>query len=239
MIRQSPDNQIGQRFPPSSPEFPIIVGIIMDGNGRWAKERGLIRYVGHRAGVDNIRPILESSVEFGIKVLTVYAFSTENWSRPIEEVSGLMRLLGMTLRNWLQELHENGVQIRHSGRLTGISEELQKQILHAIEYTKHNDTIILNVAFNYGGRGEILDATRQIIRDGIDPDSLSEETFSRYLYTEGLPDPDLIIRNWWRLAPEQLPDLAGGLCRVLFNPDILADFRQGGAIPSAHRVQSS
>ena len=101
--------------------------------------RGLIRYVGHRAGVDNIRPILESSVEFGIKVLTVYAFSTENWSRPIEEVSGLMRLLGMTLRNWLQELHENGVQIRHSGRLTGISEELQKQILHAIEYT--NTTI--------------------------------------------------------------------------------------------------
>ena len=174
----------------------------MDGNGRWAKERGLIRYVGHRAGVDNIRPILESSVEFGIKVLTVYAFSTENWSRPIEEVSGLMRLLGMTLRNWLQELHENGVQIRHSGRLTGISEELQKQILHAIEYTKHNDTIILNVAFNYGGRGEILDATRQIIRDGIDPDSLSEETFSRYLYTEGLPDPDLIIRTGgdWRLS---------------------------------------
>jgi undecaprenyl diphosphate synthase len=174
----------------------------MDGNGRWAKERGLIRYVGHRAGVDNIQPVLEASVEFGIKVLTIYAFSTENWSRPIEEVSGLMRLLGMALRNRLQELHENGVQIRHSGRLTGINEELQKQILHAVDYTKHNDTIILNVAFNYGGRGEILDATRQIIRDGIDPDSLSEETFSRYLYTEGLPDPDLIIRTGgdWRLS---------------------------------------
>ena len=174
----------------------------MDGNGRWATERGLIRYVGHRAGVDNIRPVLEASVEFGIKVLTIYAFSTENWSRPIEEVSGLMRLLGTALRNRLQELHENGVQIRHSGRLTGINEELQKQILHAVDYTKHNDAIILNVAFNYGGRGEILDATRQIIRDGIDPDSLSEETFSRYLYTEGLPDPDLIIRTGgdWRMS---------------------------------------
>ena len=174
----------------------------MDGNGRWAKERGLIRFIGHRAGVDNIQPILEASVEFGIKVLTIYAFSTENWSRPIEEVSGLMRLLGTTLRNRLQELHENGVQIRHSGRLTGINEELQKQILHALDYTKHNDKIILNVAFNYGGRGEIVDAARRIIRDGIDPDSLSEETFSRYLYTEGLPDPDLIIRTGgdWRMS---------------------------------------
>ena len=113
-----------------------------------------------------------------------------------------MRLLGTTLRNRLQELHENGVQIRHSGRLNGISEGLQKQILHALEYTKHNDRIILNVAFNYGGRGEIVDATRRIIRDGIDPDSLSEETFSRYLYTNGLPDPDLIIRTGgdWRMS---------------------------------------
>ena len=113
-----------------------------------------------------------------------------------------MRLLGTTLRNRLQELHENGVQIRHSGRMDGISEELQKQILHALDYTKHNDRIILNVAFNYGGRGEILDATRRIIRDGIDPDSLSEETFSRYLYTNGLPDPDLIIRTGgdWRMS---------------------------------------
>jgi len=201
VVRQSPDNLIEDAFPPLA-RVPYHVGIIMDGNGRWAKERGLIRFIGHRAGVDNIQPVLEASVEFGIKVLTIYAFSTENWSRPIEEVSGLMRLLGTTLRNRLQELHENGVQIRHSGRLTGISEELQKQILHALDYTKHNDRIILNVAFNYGGRGEIVDATRRIIRDGIDPDSLSEETFSRYLYTNGLPDPDLIIRTGgdWRMS---------------------------------------
>lgn len=183
-------------------KVPHHVGIIMDGNGRWAKERGQMRHAGHQAGVDNIRPVLEACVEFGIQVLTIYAFSTENWSRPLEEVSGLMRLLGLALRNRLQELHENGVQIRHSGRLSGISRALQRQILHAVDYTKNNDRIILNVAFNYGGRGEILDAVRQVINDGLDLDSLTEETFSRYLYTGDLPDPDLIIRTGgeWRLS---------------------------------------
>jgi undecaprenyl diphosphate synthase len=174
---------------------PYHVGIIMDGNGRWAQKRGLPRQAGHNAGVNNIRPVLEGCVEFGVKVLTVYAFSTENWNRPPEEVSGLMRLLGMTIRRRLNELHENGVQIRHSGRLEGINTELQKQIRHALDVTKNNDRIILNVAFNYGGRSEILDAVRQIIRDGIDPDELDEELFGRYLYTGDLPDPDLIIRT--------------------------------------------
>lgn len=188
-------------YPPLA-SVPHHVGIIMDGNGRWAKSRGLIRHAGHQAGVNNIQPVLEGCVEFGIKVLTVYAFSTENWQRPIEEVGGLMRLLGLTIRHRLGELHENGVQIRHSGRLTGINKELQKQILHAIEYTKNNNRIILNVAFNYGGRGEILDAVRQIVADGIDPESLTEETFGRYLYTGDLPDPDMIIRTGgdWRLS---------------------------------------
>jgi undecaprenyl diphosphate synthase len=174
----------------------------MDGNGRWAKERGRPRLVGHQAGVDNIRRILESSVKFGIKVLTIYAFSTENWHRPPEEVSGLMMLLGMTIRRQLNELHKNGVQIRHSGRMDGIDPELQKQIRHALEVTQHNDRIILNVAFNYGGRAEILDAVRSAIADGIAPEELTEALFSRYLYTADLPDPDLIIRTGgeWRLS---------------------------------------
>ncbi len=167
----------------------------MDGNGRWAKSRGMIRHAGHQAGVNNIRPVLEGCVEFGIKVLTVYAFSTENWKRPEEEVSGLMHLLGLTIRQRLEELHKQGVQIRHSGRLEGINKQLQKQILHALDYTKNNDQIILNVAFNYGGRSEILDAVRQVIADGIDPNHLTDEVFSRYLYTGDLPDPDLIIRT--------------------------------------------
>jgi undecaprenyl diphosphate synthase len=181
---------------------PHHVGIIMDGNGRWAQARGLPRLVGHQAGVDNIRRILESCVQYGIRVLTIYAFSTENWRRPPDEVTGLMRLLGLTIRRQLNDLHKNGVQIRHSGRLAGISPELQKQIRHALEVTKNNDRIILNVAFNYGGRGEILDAVRQVIADGIDPAELSEELFSKYLYTGDLPDPDLIVRTGgeWRLS---------------------------------------
>lgn len=174
----------------------------MDGNGRWAQQRGRPRLMGHQAGVDNIRRILESSVEYGIKVLTIYAFSTENWHRPPEEVMGLMTLLGLTIRRQLNELHKNGVQIRHSGRMDGIDPELQKQIRHALEVTQHNDRIILNVAFNYGGRAEILDAVRSALADGIAPEELSEELFSRYLYTADLPDADFIIRTGgeWRLS---------------------------------------
>lgn len=184
------------------PSVPHHVGIIMDGNGRWAQKRGRPRLVGHQAGVDNIRRILECSVQHGIKALSIYAFSTENWHRPPEEVSGLMMLLSLTIRRQLNELHKNGVQIRHSGRMDGIDPELQKQIRHALEVTQHNDRIILNVAFNYGGRAEILDAVRHAIADGIEPDELTEELFSRYLYTADLPDPDLIIRTGgeWRLS---------------------------------------
>jgi undecaprenyl diphosphate synthase len=137
-----------------------------------------------------------------VKALTVYAFSTENWHRPPEEVSGLMRLLGLTIQRQLSELHKNGVRILHSGRMDGISQQLQKQIRHALEVTQHNERIFLNVAFNYGGRAEILDAVRHLIDDGVNPDALTEELFSKYLYTSDLPDPDLIIRTGgeWRLS---------------------------------------
>lgn len=181
---------------------PYHIGIIMDGNGRWAQARGMPRIAGHQAGVDNIRRILEHCVRRGVKVLTIYAFSTENWRRPPDEVSGLMRLLGLTIQRQLNELNRNGVRILHSGRMEGINKHLQKQIVHALEVTKHNDRIILNVAFNYGGRAEILDAVRHIIQDGIPPDALTEETLSSYMYIGGLPDPDLIIRTGgeWRLS---------------------------------------
>lgn len=182
--------------------IPHHIGIIMDGNGRWAQSRGLPRAAGHQKGVDNIRPVLESCVQHGIKALTIYAFSTENWNRPQEEVSGLMRLLGLTIQRQLDDLHKNGVQIRHSGRMAGINEHLQKQIRHALEVTQNNDRIILNVAFNYGGRAEILDAMRRAIAEGIDPEELTEEIFGRYLYTGDLEDPDLIVRTGgeWRLS---------------------------------------
>jgi undecaprenyl diphosphate synthase len=181
---------------------PYHLGIIMDGNGRWAKARGLPRVAGHQAGVDNMRRILEHCVHRGVKVLSIYAFSTENWGRPPEEVSGLMRLLGLTIQRQLNDLNKNGVRILHSGRMEGINPQLQKQILHALEVTRNNDRITLNVAFNYGGRAEILDAVRHIIADGVRPDDLSEELLSSYLYTANLPDPDMIVRTGgeWRLS---------------------------------------
>jgi undecaprenyl diphosphate synthase len=175
--------------------IPYHVGIIMDGNGRWAQQRGMPRIMGHRAGTENIRRVLEASVQYGIKVLTIYAFSTENWGRPPAEVRGLLKLLSRTIQDQLQELHEKSVQIRHSGSLVGISEGLQKQIAKALELTRNNDRIVLNVAFNYGGRAEIIDAVQRIIADGIPPQNISEDLFSHYLYTHGLPDADLIIRT--------------------------------------------
>lgn len=175
--------------------IPYHVGIVMDGNGRWAQQRGQPRVFGHRAGTQNIRRVLEASVNAGIKVLTIYAFSTENWSRPPAEVRGLMQLLSRTIRDQLQELHGNGVQIRHSGSLIGISDTLKRQIAEALELTRNNDRITLNVAFNYGGRAEIIDAVQRIIADGLRPDAVTEDVFSHYLYTQGLPDPDLIIRT--------------------------------------------
>ncbi len=191
--------------PDASPEITAVphhLGIIMDGNGRWAKARGMPRVAGHQAGVDNLRRILEHCVRREVKVLSIYAFSTENWGRPQEEVSGLMRLLGLAIQRQLNDLNKNGVRILHSGRMEGINPQLQKQILNALEVTRNNERITLNVAFNYGGRAEIVDAVRHIIQDGVQPDSLSEELLSSYLYTANLPDPDMVIRTGgeWRLS---------------------------------------
>lgn len=175
--------------------IPQHIGIIMDGNGRWAQARKLPRAAGHRAGTKNIRRVLEEAVRLGIKVLTIYAFSTENWGRPQDEVSHLMWLISKSIGDELDELDANGVQIRHSGRLEGVNAKLSAEIQAAIEKTRHNDTIVLNVAFNYGGRAEIADAVRHIIADGVQPDDVSEALISRYLYTAGLPDPDMIVRT--------------------------------------------
>ena len=167
----------------------------MDGNGRWAKARGLPRLAGHRAGTENLRRILKACVRHGIKILTIYAFSTENWGRPAEEVRGLMTILEQVIERELKELHQQGVQIRHIGRTESISPRLLKKIRRAVELTQHNDTIILNVAFNYGGRQEIIDAVRRIMEAGIAPDQVDDALLSRYLYTADQPDPDLIIRT--------------------------------------------
>ena len=175
--------------------IPVHVGIIMDGNGRWAQERGKPRSAGHRAGVENIRRVLQASARFGVKVLTIYAFSTENWERPRSEVRVLMNLLAQALRREVPELHRNGVQLRHIGRLDRIPERSRQGVLDAIALTKQNDRVILNVAFNYGGRTEIVDAVRRIVEEGVPAERIDEELLSQYMYTAGLPDADLIIRT--------------------------------------------
>jgi len=183
-----------ERFPDIT-RVPHHVGIVMDGNGRWAQAHGLSRLAGHKAGTDNIRRVLQAATELGVKVLTLYAFSTENWGRPPDEVTGLMNLLGEVIRRETRDLHANGVRIRHSGRLEGIAPNLQRQIQDAVTLTSDNQRITLNVAFNYGGRAEIVDAIRHIMQDGYPPPAVTEALISQYLYTGDLPDPDLIVRT--------------------------------------------
>ncbi|MDP9353319.1 MAG: polyprenyl diphosphate synthase, partial [Chloroflexota bacterium] len=161
-----------------SQPLPRHIAIIMDGNGRWARERGLSRNEGHRAGVENIRRIVESCMEQGVKYLTVYAFSTENWVRPEDEVSGLISLLGEAIVRETPALHEAGVQIRHLGSLEGLPQHQHQAVRAALELTRQNDNLVLSAAYNYGGRAEIVQAVQRIIRDGIKPENLTEEVFA-------------------------------------------------------------
>jgi undecaprenyl diphosphate synthase len=176
-------------------KIPQHVAMIMDGNGRWALQRGLPRLAGHKAGTENLRRVIRASVEFGIKYLTIYAFSTENWGRPPEEVKGLMYILEDVIDRELNELHKEGVQLRHIGRLERLAPSLQEKVLDAIDVTKNNDRLILNIAFNYGGRDEIVQAIQRMMKDGVPPEKVTDELVSQYLYTAGVPDPDLIIRT--------------------------------------------
>lgn len=174
---------------------PNHVAIIMDGNGRWAKSRGLPRAEGHRQGTENLRRILREAKAVGIRYLTIYAFSTENWNRPAGEVVSLMRLLEIFIDREINELVNEGVRIRHVGAEEGIPPYLLKKIRSAVERTQHNDKLFLNVAFNYGGRDEILRAVRSIVAAGVAADQIDETLINEHLFTHGLPDPDLIIRT--------------------------------------------
>jgi undecaprenyl diphosphate synthase len=208
-------------FPGKKPKH---IAIIMDGNGRWALSRGLPRLAGHKAGTENLRRVIEACVEFGVKYLTLYAFSTENWGRPMEEVQGLMRILEDVIDRELQELHEEGVQLRHIGRLDRIKPRLKKKVLDAIELTKNNNHLILNIAFNYGGRDEIVWAIRHIIEDGVDPGDITDQLVSQYLYTAGVPDPDLIIRTSGELRGSNFLIWQGAYAEWYFTPTYWPDF---------------
>ena len=175
--------------------IPNHVAIIMDGNGRWAKRRGLPRLAGHRAGTENVRRAINCFADHEVKYVTVFAFSTENWSRPRREVQGLMRILEEVIDRETINLHEDGVKLLHLGHLDGLSERLKQKVQYAVELTKHNTRGTLCIAFNYGGRAELVDAVKRLLGDGITPDDIDESLISRYLYTIELPDPDLIIRT--------------------------------------------
>jgi undecaprenyl diphosphate synthase len=175
--------------------IPRHVAIIMDGNGRWAARRGLPRVAGHERGTDNIRRITFTAGEIGIRYLTLWAFSTENWRRPIEEIEGIMRILGEAIERETEELHRQGAQLRHIGSLEGLAPDLRQSVLDAIDLTKDNDRLILTLAFNYGGRQELVHAVREIVAAGIPAAAIDEQVIAAHLFTRDTPDPDLIIRT--------------------------------------------
>jgi undecaprenyl diphosphate synthase len=220
MSSQSRDNL---EYPPLE-RVPRHVGIIMDGNGRWARARGLPRLAGHRAGTENLRRVLRAAVEFNVPILTIYAFSTENWGRPEYEVKGLMSILAQVIDRELPELHTEGVQLRHIGRLERLSPKLLQKVLDAVELTKDNDRLILNVAFDYGGRTELVDAIRRIIAGGVPAEQVDESLVSRYLYTTGLPDPDLIIRTSGEMRISNFLIWQGAYAEIYVTPTLWPDF---------------
>ena len=181
--------------PISGGRVPRHVAIIMDGNGRWASERGLRRAAGHRAGVENIRRVVERFADHGVQYLTVYAFSTENWKRPQREVRALIRLLRYFIKRELDNLHRNGVRLQLLGHMETLPGWLQAQVQDAIDLTRENRGLVLNICFSYGGRDDIVVAVRELLAAGATPEDISEESLSAHLSTRGQPDPDLLIRT--------------------------------------------
>jgi undecaprenyl diphosphate synthase len=182
---------------PAKKIFPLPnhVAIIMDGNGRWAEKRGMPRLFGHRAGTDNVQRVVEAFDRYQVRYLTLYAFSTENWRRPGVEVSGLFHILAEMIDRETKVLHKKGVKLAHLGKVDELAPELRDKVRKAIELTKNNTGMTLSIAFDYGGRTEILEAVRRIIYDSVPAEDITESLFGSYLYTADVPDPDLIIRT--------------------------------------------
>jgi undecaprenyl diphosphate synthase len=196
--KSASDEKLQQELKKSG-EIPKHIAIIMDGNGRWAKKRGLPRVAGHKRGVDTVKDIVEACAEIGVKYLTLYTFSTENWKRPKDEVSTLMRLLLNSLKDRVDELCENDIKLTTIGDTDALPYEVQKQLKADIERTKNNKKMVLNLALSYSGRWEILEAVKKISRavekGDIKADEINEQLFSKFLTTKDLPDPDLVIRT--------------------------------------------
>ena len=206
--------------------LPRHVAFILDGNGRWAKKHGLPRLEGHRAGVKNIRHIIRCLNKHGVEYVTLYAFSTENWNRPVDEVNGIFKLLVEVVGREARELHKNGVRIRHIGRLEGLPEGVQKALNEAIKLTENNKGMTLGVALNYGGRAEILDAISRIAADKILPQDIDEGLFNKYLYTAGFPDVDLMIRTSGEMRTSNFLIWQSAYSEYYFTPVLWPDFNE-------------
>jgi len=180
---------------PELKRLPVHVAIVPDGNGRWAEKRGLPRLMGHQSGVKNMRTIVEYLNGYGVKNVTLYGFSTENWARPEAEVSGLFKILKERIDKDVPKLHRKGIRVKHLGRLGELPQWLQDSVNKAVELTRNNSGMVLSLAFNYGGHIEIVDAVRRIVAEGIPPEKIDEKLISDHLYTAGLPDVDLLIRT--------------------------------------------
>ena len=206
--------------------LPRHVAIIMDGNGRWARQRGLPRIAGHRAGAKNIRKVVKTFADYGVKYLTLFAFSTENWSRPQKEIHGLLRLLSSSIDKETKAFHEANIKLRHVGKLDRLSLELRRKVKSATELTKDNTRMTLCLAFDYGSRSEIVDAVRCIKEGNVSPEGISETIFSSYLDTADIPDPDLIIRTGGEIRLSNFLLWQAAYSELYFTPVLWPDFNE-------------
>ena len=203
---------------------PRHIAIIMDGNGRWAEQRGLSRLEGHRAGVKNIQPLLRHLASCNVEYVTLYAFSTENWRRPEEEVAGIFHILEENIGSESKALHKDGVRIRHIGSLKELSPKTRESIKNAQQLTAQNTGMTLSVALNYGGRAEIVEAVRRIVSENIKAENIDENVFEKHLYTAGLPDVDMVIRTGGERRISNLLIWQTAYSEYYFTPVLWPDF---------------
>ena len=206
--------------------LPAHIAVIMDGNGRWAAQRHLPRVEGHRSGIDAVRDTVEGSARLGIRVLTLYAFSVENWKRPAAEVSTLMLLLKRYLRSELNTLLRNNIRFKVIGRMEDLARDVQGELRAAEEKTATNSGMQFNIALNYGGRAEIVEAARRMVIDGVTPDQIDEQRVSSYLYTAGQPDPDLLIRTSGEMRVSNVLLWQSAYAEIYVTDTLWPDFRQ-------------
>jgi len=203
---------------------PQHVAVIMDGNGRWAKKRGLPRLVGHNAGGENIRPVVKLFANYGVKYLTLYMFSTENWNRPRIEVAGLLSLLARKIGQETEALHQENIRLVHLGRLDRLSQGLREKVQAAVELTKNNTGLTLCLAFDYGGRDEIVRAARRMASAGVPGDNIDESMFAQYLDSPGIPGPDLVIRTGGETRLSNFLLWQAAYSELYFTPVLWPDF---------------